>query len=189
MFTNKKDIKRWLDNKKIAQYKINKDLSVDVFGRVDIKFSLNEAKELPVQFGKIHGHYFCSEQGLTSLKGCPYEIYGTFDCSNNLLDNLQFSPSIIHSTFDCSYNKLKSFQTFPDNIGLDLYINNNPFTTELLLEFKTVVKREIYSDLFPDTTSFINHVNTLKNILKEKKILSNEQVYSGISNNVNKKRI
>lgn len=189
MLTNKKDIRRWLDNKKIEQYKINKDLTVDVFGRVDIKFSLNEVKELPVQFGKVYGHYFCSEQDLTSLKGSPYEIFGTFDCSNNLLDDLRFSPVIIHSTFDCSYNKLKSFQTFPENIGLDLYINNNLFTPESLLEFNTIVKGEIYNDLFPDTTSFINHINTIKNILKEKDILSNEQVYSCTLNHINTKRI
>ena len=67
MFKTKKQIKQWLDEMGVKDYTINKNLIVDVEG--DVNLSYKNLKELPVQFGKVKGNFFCSNNQLKSLKG------------------------------------------------------------------------------------------------------------------------
>ena len=67
MLKTKEQIKQWLDEMGVINYVINKDLTVDVKG--DVNLSYKNLKELPVQFGKVKGNFFCSNNQLKSLKG------------------------------------------------------------------------------------------------------------------------
>jgi len=93
-------VKNWLDEVGIKKYTINKDLTVDVDGNVELDGMTFE--KLPVRFGKVKGWfsvYGC--KNLTSLEGCPKEVSGGFTCSK------------------CS--KLKSLEGCPGEVGWDFY--------------------------------------------------------------------
>ena len=40
-------------------------------------------KEIPITFGTVGGDFYCYDNELTSLSGCPHKVGGNFDCSNN----------------------------------------------------------------------------------------------------------
>lgn len=50
----------------------------------------------------------CSNNHLTSLKGCPRIVYDDFDCSRNNLTSLEGCPSEVHGHFSC-YSNVKNF--------------------------------------------------------------------------------
>lgn len=60
-------------------------------------------------FFNISGKFYCSDNNLTSLKGCPNSIGGDFSCSYNNLTSLKGSPSYIGGDFHCSNNNLTKF--------------------------------------------------------------------------------
>ena len=60
----------------IKNYTINPDGSIDVNGSVDL--SQYKLIELPLRFNKITGYFDCSNNNLTSLKGCPRWVGGNF---------------------------------------------------------------------------------------------------------------
>jgi hypothetical protein len=93
-------ITNWLDEVGIRKYTINKDLTVDVDGHVDLNGKTFE--KLSVRFGKVSGYfsiYGC--KNLKSLDGCPSEVGDVFTCSN------------------CP--KLKSLDGCPSKVGLDFW--------------------------------------------------------------------
>lgn len=83
---NKKETEKWLLDHGITAYTLRDDLTVDVDARVN----LSELKitSIPVQFGIIKGGFDCSNNELTTLRGCPVTISGEFKCSGNLLTSL-----------------------------------------------------------------------------------------------------
>ena len=91
-------LKEW----SIKSYTINSDLTVDVNG--DINISKRKLKELPFQFGKIGGGFYCSYNQLTSLEGAPRKVGGGFDCSDNQLSSLEGAPREVSGGFYCSDN-------------------------------------------------------------------------------------
>ena len=75
MLKTEEEIKLWLDSMEIKGYTINKDLTVDVSGNVNL--SSQKITSLPVQFGKITGNFYCNNNNkLTSLKGSPIHVGG-----------------------------------------------------------------------------------------------------------------
>ena len=62
---------------------------------------------IPVKFGKVSGRFWCSNNKLTSLEGCPVEVGGWFDCSKNKLISLKGAPKEVGGWFDCTNNKVK----------------------------------------------------------------------------------
>jgi len=91
--------------------------------------------------------FVCSENQLTSLKGCPLFIQDSFDCSNNQLKTLEDGPYQVSdhyicsrnqltnldgcpspiSTLDCGYNKISVLKRCPAQIT-NLYLTGNPIT-------------------------------------------------------------
>ena len=71
-------VKEWLDSGKA---RINPDGSYDVDGDVDLS-NMNLDK-IPVKFNLVGGYFYCSNNNLTSLEGCPKEVGGDFYCSYN----------------------------------------------------------------------------------------------------------
>jgi hypothetical protein len=108
---------------------------------------IKKVKELPVQFGQIGGYFYCannklislagcpkfvggdfsySENQLTSLVGGPIEVDGYFDCYNNQLTSLEGAPQKVSGGFDCYNNKLMSLAGAPKSVGGYFDCRNNP---------------------------------------------------------------
>lgn len=90
LLKRKIEIKSWLDKMKIKNYKINDDLKVDVYG--DVNISGKYLNYIPVQFGKVSGNFFCNNNNLTTLKGCPIYLQYDLSCRNNNLITLEYAP-------------------------------------------------------------------------------------------------
>ena len=137
----------------IKNYTVNDDGSIDVNGSVDLHYK--DLTELPLTFNKVTGGFYCSNNRLTSLKGCPRWVGGSFYCYNNKLTSLEFSPDYVGGSFDCRYNKLTDnycdteigggFYTTLEQGGL--IISNNKVTN--YNEWRKMYKRKkILDDIF-----------------------------------------
>ncbi len=106
-------IKKFCEKYNITNYTINDDLSIDVDGNVDIRYtptkkSINRLDEIPIKFNKVSGYFNCSYNRLTSLENCPKYVGKKFKCDENFLTSLEHSPEFIGSYFDCYWNPLQS---------------------------------------------------------------------------------
>jgi Leucine-rich repeat (LRR) protein len=88
----------------IKNYTINSDGSIDVNG--DVNLYNKGLTELPLVFNKVSGYFDCSNNQLTSLKGCPRWVGSSFYCTYNNLTSLEFSPDYVGNWFNCKYNQL-----------------------------------------------------------------------------------
>ena len=123
-------VKKWLDKMCIKNYTINDDLTVDVNGQVYLhNKDIGENGGMPIQFGRVNGSFSCSNNNLTSLKGCPEYVGGAFHCSKNKLTTLEYCPKYIGDDFYCSYNKLTSLKGCPEQVELDFDCNDNRLTS------------------------------------------------------------
>lgn len=120
-------IKSFLVEYKIKNATINKDLTVDVYGDVDLYGK--ELTEIPIQFRKVDGDFICSYNNLTSLKGCPREVGRDFYCCNNNLTSFEYCPTKVGNDFDCAHNQLISFKGCPKKVGGSFYCMDNQFTS------------------------------------------------------------
>ena len=93
----------------------NADGTIDIEGDVDLRItnsfiisddsSLN-LKELPnLNINKVNGSFNCSNNKLTSLKGCPKIINDDFECGGNQLTSLKGCPKEVNGDFICWNNK------------------------------------------------------------------------------------
>ena len=96
----------------------------------DLKLFVSENKDgFTINFGKVTGHFDCSELALVSLKGAPTEVGGYFSCHNNRLTSLKGAPQTVGKGFYCSDNKLISLEGAPHIVGGDFYCYNNQLTS------------------------------------------------------------
>ena len=118
-------VRAWLEEYGIKNYTINNKGEIDVNG--DVKLSNKNIRELPyfIQFGTVKENFFCSWNGLTSLKGVPREVKGTFDCACNNLTSLEGAPKKVGRNFNCDHNYLTSLEGAPREVGESFYCNNN----------------------------------------------------------------
>ena len=127
----------------IKDYTINTDGSIDVDRHVDL---LDKGlTKLPLKFNKVNGSFYCSNNKLTSLEGCPKEVNGSFYCSNNKLTSFEYAPKIIRGIFDCIYNNIKSFEYFPSYVKSNFYCSGN-LIYEVWLLFINKDKIELLND-------------------------------------------
>jgi len=134
MLQTKEEIKAWLDEMGITNYKINKNLTVDVNG--DALLVSKNLYELPIQFGIVNGHFSVGYNHLKSLKGSPIKVKGTFDCAYNQLESLEYCPKKIGELFAFQHNNITSLKYCPNSVGLfavyDKEIQNfNEFTVQV----------------------------------------------------------
>lgn len=98
--TNKDDIVEWLQSIGLLKFRftISNDFVVNVDNGVEINLANRNLKSIPVKFGKT-GSFYCYNNNLTSLKGCPDVINGNFSCRKNNLLYLDFIPDVRHGGF------------------------------------------------------------------------------------------
>jgi hypothetical protein len=132
----------------IKNYTVNPDGSIDVNG--DVSLSYDGLTELPLTFNKVTGYFDCSNNKLTSLKGCPRWVGGYFGCGYNDLTSLEFSPDYIGGSFWCQYNNLTD-NYCDTEIGGDFYtsLKQDGLTEYNYKEFQKLYKRKkILDDIF-----------------------------------------
>ncbi len=124
-------VKNFLKNN---DFKINDDMSVDVFGNFSYgQYNYNKLRELPIKFNIAHGNFSVAYQELLSLRLCPVEVKGNFDCSANNLANLIGAPIRVDGYFSVeskghledSILALKTLEGCPRFIGGNLNIRGN----------------------------------------------------------------
>ena len=159
------EVVRWLGDYDIGKYTINKDLTVDVDGDVDLDdFNL---KYLPVQFGKVNGYFFCDKNNLNSLKGCPIEIKEEFACSVNEIYNLDGFPKNIGSTIFFDKNPISNFfklikWKYVENDSAfsisDKMKSDNRFKKfiEYLIEYNVIINKTIHISRLKDALYMID---------------------------------
>jgi len=110
----------------IRNYTINPDESIDVDGNVDL--SSRKLEKIPLKFRNVRGSFYCSNNQLTSLEGCPQSVGGDFLCSGNQLTSLEGCPQSVGGNFSCSDNKLTSLKGCPQSVGGGFYCYSNKLT-------------------------------------------------------------
>ena len=127
----------------IFNYIINSDGSIDVDESVRI-FGKCYPKST-ITFNKVNGSFYCAEQNLITLEGCPKEVNGNFYCYGNQLTSLEYAPKIIRGEFNCEDNKIKSFEYFPNYVGDEFWCAGNPIYQVWKLFFD-LTKIELLND-------------------------------------------
>jgi hypothetical protein len=107
----------------IENWMINSDGLVDVNGNVNL---YNQGlTEIPLQFGRVTGDFYCDRNKLTTLKGTPHRVGGRFDCDDNRLTSLEFCPRSVGGGFYCLWNNIREF-TGLKYIGGEFWCRGNP---------------------------------------------------------------
>lgn len=127
MLIHKEDIEAWLYSMNIKQYSINQDLSVYIDENIDL--SSHSLQEIPIQFDTVVGSFDCTNNKLTSLKGCPKIVIGDFICAENQLTNLKYCPTIIKGNLYCSTNLLTTLEGCCEEILFNFSCTDNKLTT------------------------------------------------------------
>ena len=118
-------IKKWLDEMSIINYVINDDMSIDVKGNINLDYkNLTSIPEF-IKFNKVGGYFYCDNNQLTSLEGCPKTVERDFFCSSNQLTSLEGCPNIVKGNFYCNNNKLTSLEGCPKTVGGSFFCSNN----------------------------------------------------------------
>lgn len=102
-----KTIDTWLKDHMIKHFVINDDLTINVNGDVNLSFTRMEEFPTFIQFNKVNGSFDCSENRMTTLRGCPRIVTGNFYCYNNRLSSLQNCPEVVKGKFFCHGNNRK----------------------------------------------------------------------------------
>ena len=81
----------------------------------------------------INGHFYCFNNQLTSLIGCPNEIGGVFNCSYNKLTNLIGCTKEINGDFYCHCNNLTSLEGCPKIIKGEAFFDKDVILSKEIL--------------------------------------------------------
>jgi len=100
-------IANWLDSFGIINYTINDDLTIDVNGSVNLNYKFLTCFPSFIKFNEVSSIFYCSDNQLTSLEGCPRTVGGSFSCRNNYLTSLEGCPKTVDGNFFCHSNKKK----------------------------------------------------------------------------------
>jgi len=152
----KEDIDNWLYNVEVENYVINSDMTVDA--KV-VNISCNNLEYIPVQFGNV-GYFNCSDNLLTSLKGCPKTMVESdingFECSENKLVSLEFCPEYINGDFELLNNRIRSFKYFPRVRGRINFYSNPIYELYNLFGLEVVCSQKQIIEYFNDYNVIIN---------------------------------
>ena len=113
LFESFEDIDSICKKYDIENYTINTDGTID--GDGDVNLSGQGFIKLPLKFGRVGGNFYCHNNQLTSLEGCPQIVGGDFYCNDNQLTTLEGAPREVGRHFYCD-NKILRSNIFSFNI-------------------------------------------------------------------------
>jgi len=73
----------------------------------------------------IRSDFYCHDNKLTTLEGCPENIMGVFNCSKNNLKSLEFCPLSVKKSFIAKNNEIETVEFMPKYVKGDLDLSNN----------------------------------------------------------------
>jgi hypothetical protein len=112
----------------ITNWTQNSDGLINVDG--DVYLRDKGLTKLPLNFGRVTGHFNCYQNNLTTLKGAPKEVGGDFwCCRNNQLTTLEGGPSRVGGDFWCNNNQLTTLEGGPKEVGGNFNCSVNELTT------------------------------------------------------------
>lgn len=192
MLNNRKDIILWLKDNGIEKYRINKDLSVDIFQDVDLSYHNNNNPDiiinpetfiLPIIINSVHGFFECSYHNLINLKNitpkyCKKLIL--YHTGIESLEGLENTESIIicgHNLKNLSYinNSIKEIEITQQ---INSY-NKDTFNIEALNGLK--IDKLILND------NNITEKDLLKCVFFCKKIILNNNIRNDLTSTINNK--
>ena len=103
--------------------------NINITGHFDCTHNkLTSLKGAPKSVGRT---FYCAYNNLTSLEGAPESVGESFDCSNNhpYLTSLEGAPESVGANFDCENNKLTSLEGAPESVGGDFYCGSTKLTS------------------------------------------------------------
>lgn len=166
--TTKSEVAMTLNYYGIQNYSINKDLSVNVHG--DVNLSGKKLIYLPVNFLIVTGKFHCYRNKLISLEGSPREV-SEFQCEFNQLTSLKGGP-ISATDYTCHWNFLESLEHCPKNVKTMACWNNKITTLKhlpstlnhLFCRHNQLTELDLCSDIKKIDTLIFSHNNikTLK---------------------------
>ena len=123
-FDNIFDVLDICEKYEIKNFNINKDLTIDVHGSVNL--SRKDLNKLPLGFRNVTGSFSCTDNQLVDLEGAPQSVGGYFHCTRNKLTSLEGAPRSVGGNFYCYSNKLTSLEGAPETVGGDFLCKDNP---------------------------------------------------------------
>jgi hypothetical protein len=161
----------------IKNYTINENGFIDVDG--DVSLYKRNLSKLPLKFGRVTGNFYCFNNQLTTLEGCPEEVGGDFTCQNNKLTTLEGCPRVVGNDFWCYKNQLTTLESDPDRIlevGGIFWCSSNQLTTLL------GCPKEVGGDFWCEN----NQITIIKDELEFVKIMGNFEIGNNPIHNVYK---
>lgn len=122
-----KNLEKDLERYEIENFTIHKDGTIDVDG--DVNLAARNLTKIPFKFGKVTGGFYCFNNKLDTLEGCPLEVGKDFQCYANKLTSLEYCPQEIGNSFDCSNNEITSLRYCPQEIVKDFDCSDNLLST------------------------------------------------------------
>lgn len=106
---------------------------------------------------EVRGDFYCYDNQLKSLKGAPRKIGGGFFCSNNELTSLRHAPASVAGNFYCHGNKLESLRFAPKTVAGEFHCYDNRLAT---LEHAPKTFNKLKSDfgIYPSPEGIPEHI-------------------------------
>ena len=134
-------------NLKEDKYRINGNLSLDVYQSLRITEDDLVDDLLPFQFGKVDGDFDVSHLDLKSFENSPIEVTGLFNAVYNIVKDLTGCPRTVGDNFNVGFNaNLRTLDGSPDKVGGDYKIYGS---STRLIDINGISK-EIYGNLLID---------------------------------------
>lgn len=107
-------------NLKEGEYKINGNLTLDVYHDIQLEDDDRRENKIPFKFGKIDGDFRISNIPIYSLENSPNEVTGTYMITFTNIKTLEGSPRIVGKNFNVDFNRyLVTLDGSPDKVGGD----------------------------------------------------------------------
>jgi len=119
----------WLDKCVKRKWKLNPQTGlVDVVGSFYCsEQGLTDLKG--VKFGDVSGDFVCYNNRLTTLGGAPQTVGAGFYCDDNELTSLEGAPQTVGGSFNCYDNRLTTLEGAPQTVGWSFNCRNNELTS------------------------------------------------------------
>jgi hypothetical protein len=122
-----KEITDWVRRNSDArwhQIDVIADGTVDIKG--DIKLISGRFTKLPVKFNSVWNGFDCSNEGLTTLEGCPEKVGKQFMAYGNEITTLVGGPKVVHGGYNVLNCPLETLEGLPNHVSMTLWLPWRP---------------------------------------------------------------
>lgn len=130
------------------------DTGILIEGDLSVKKGATNLKLPTFNIYKVVGGFYCYNDNITSLEGCPTIIDGSMYCSSKKLASLEGGPIEVTGTFSVSSEKLRNLKESPELVGNTFCVSNCPSLVSM--EGTGTVGNKIVFETCPNLTSIKN---------------------------------